>query len=223
MLPPYWLSRPPMTLGEVIGQLEALFHQIAEGKGDWLEEPLPVPKWQFLCWLADHKNVLLHGSGDPNISEFEPRQSNDLAEFGNRKAVYAASDGIWPMFFAIVDRTGYPMTIVNAAIRLESPDGRISDPYYYFALTDSVFIQKPWRQGYVYVLPKAGFEEQEKDRFGEMRVHTHHWASLEAVRPLAKLQVSPEDFPFLEQIRPQNDERVAERARANPDGFPWVE
>lgn len=214
-----------MKLGdEVLPQLEALYAcQITGGGGNGLEEPLPVPKWQFLCWLADHKNVLLHGSGDPNITEFEPRQSNDLAEFGNRKAVYAAGDGIWPMFFAIVDRVRYRMTIVNAAIRLETPDGTISDPYYYFALTDSVFVQKPWREGFVYVLPKTGFEEQPGDVIGDVRVHTHHWASLRAVRPLAKLRVRPEDFPFLEQIRPQNDERLAERTRANPDGFPWVE
>lgn len=127
------------------------------------------------------------------------------------------------MFFAIVDRVRYRMTIVNAAIRLETPDGSISDPFYYFALTDSVFVQKPWREGSVYVLPKDGFEEQPEDRIGDVRIHTHHWASLRAVRPLAQLRVRPEDFPFLEQIRPQNDERLAERARANPDGFPWAE
>ena len=106
---------------------KAYFEDIlANPRQGWLEPGIPT--WQFLCWLADQKGYLLHGSGSADIQVFEPRQSNDVAEFGNRKAVYAASDGIWPMFFAILDRNKYEMTIVNAAIRLESPTGEISDP-----------------------------------------------------------------------------------------------
>ncbi|MEU1003082.1 hypothetical protein [Streptomyces tibetensis] len=41
--------------------------------------------------------VLLHGSGDPAIRRFEPRQPDDSSEFGNRRAVFAADDGLWPM------------------------------------------------------------------------------------------------------------------------------
>jgi hypothetical protein len=44
---------------------------------------LPWQKWQFLCHLADHHAIALHGSGDPNIALFEPRQFNDLSAFGN--------------------------------------------------------------------------------------------------------------------------------------------
>ncbi len=96
---------------------------------------------------------MLHGSGNPDIEVFEPKQSNDIAEFGNRKAVYAASDGIWPMFFAVVDRAHYSMTINNAAIRLESPKGDLSEPYYFFSLTDKILQKKPFRDGVVYILP----------------------------------------------------------------------
>jgi hypothetical protein len=43
------------------------------------------------------------------------------------------------------------------------------------------------------------------------------------VKPLARLQVSPADFPFLDQIRGHDDQIQQERARANPDGFPWID
>lgn len=167
--------------------------------------------------------MLLHGTGNAEIDVFEPRQSNDVSDFGNRKAVYAASDGLWPMFFAIVDRARYSMTIVNAAIRLESPTGEVSQPYYFFSMTDHVLAQQPWREGVIYILPREGFEEQAGDMLGEHRVHTNHWASLNPVRPLAKIRVASGDFPFLAQIRGQDDHVLAERAKANPNGFPWVE
>jgi hypothetical protein len=46
---------------------------------------------------------------------------------------------------------------------------------------------------------------------------------LQPVKPLAKFRVRPENFPFLSEIRGQDDEVLAQRAAANPDGFPWVD
>ena len=222
--PDYWLPRPIMELNApVLEKLEAIYQAtIAQGDQGWIDPQLPVPLWQFLCWLTDHKGHLLHGTGDPNITLFEPRQSNDVGEFGNRKAVYAASDGIWPMFFAVSDRSRYHMTISNAAVRLELPGGP-SEPHYFFSMSDNVLAQKPWREGVVYVLPKTGFEEERGYSWEGMRVHTNHWACLESVQPLAKLCVRPEDFPFLAQVRAHNDEVLWQRATANPNGFPWIE
>ena len=223
-LPWYWLPRPPMNLsGEIIRKLETIYAtSMAEGDGGWVLDALPVPVWQMLCWLTDEKRVLLHGTGDPSIERFEPRQSNDVGEFGNREAIYAASDGIWPMFFAVSDRARFQMTIVNSAIRLETPDG-LNQHRYFFSLTDRVLAQKPWREGVVYVLAREGFEEEPGYQIEDVRVHTNHWAKLNPARPLAKFRVLPDDFPFLHQVRGQDDDILAERAQANPNGFPWVE
>jgi hypothetical protein len=35
--------------------------------------------------------------------------------------------------------------------------------------------------------------------------------------------VGPEDFPFLNQIHGHNDEKLAKRASADPNGFPWAD
>jgi hypothetical protein len=116
MLPDYWLTRPD---GHVDAKAHLAFDELLDttlhlGGCPTIPFTLPWPKWQFLCHLADHHDIALHGSGDANIALFEPRQSQDLNEFGNQKAVYAASDGLWAMFFAVVDRSpGEPARFIS--------------------------------------------------------------------------------------------------------------
>jgi hypothetical protein len=81
--------------------------------------------------------------------------------------------------------------------------------------------QQPWRPGTVYLLPAGTFELQPRMRVGDVLVQPAQWASPLPVTPVAKLAVQPEDFPFLDQIRGHDDERVWTRAAADPDGFPW--
>ncbi len=82
----------------------------------------------------DHKEIVLHGSGRSDIREFVPRQSSDATEFGNRRAVYAASDGIWPIYFAVVDRDGPVTSLMNACVRVVGADGSRSKRYYFFSI-----------------------------------------------------------------------------------------
>src|SRR6218665_1803089 len=102
---PHWLaSRPPMpTDPAVLRSFDALFDAaVARGPESVIDYRLPAPRWQFICHLADTRDIVLHGSGNPEITRFEPRQPEDVSEFGNQNAVYAASDGLWPMYFAIL-------------------------------------------------------------------------------------------------------------------------
>jgi len=164
----------------------------------------------------------LHGSGDPDIALFEPRQSNDLGEFGNQKAVYAASDGLWAMFFAIVDRERVG-SVTNACVRLEDEMGALHGPYYVFSVSQSALPNQPWRMGTVYLLPRDTFTDQPPLTLGSNQVHIAQLRSFEFVQPLAKLTVSPEDFPFLMQIRGHDDQRLQEYATALQTGAPWPE
>jgi hypothetical protein len=104
-IPDYCLVRPEGTTAADLVAFERLYtDQIEPGGGRRIDYGLAAPRWQFLCWLAETKDVLLHGSGNAGIREFEPRRPADTSEFGGRNAVFAASDGIWATFFAIVDR-----------------------------------------------------------------------------------------------------------------------
>jgi hypothetical protein len=49
------------------------------------------------------------------------------------------------------------------------------------------------------------------------------WASLEPVRPLARLNVTPADFPFLAKVRGHDHTILRERIMRDPEGFPWVD
>jgi hypothetical protein len=222
LLPDYWLTRPSSNVdeGARIAFDELLNTTLSIGRCPTIEYTLPWPKWQFLCHLADHQDIALHGSGDPNIALFEPRQSNDLNEFGNQKAVYAASDGPWAMFFAIVDRERVT-SITNACVRIADETGNLDGPYYVFSVSQSALPNQPWRTGTVYLLPRSTFTLQPPITFGPNQVHIAQLASLVPVQPLAKLTVTPADFPFLMQIRGHDDQRLQEYATALQTGAPW--
>lgn len=224
-LPSFYLPRPEMDLSqETMSAFDRLYAEAVElGTGERIEYQLAVPRWQFICYLCDNKNVLVHGSGNPDIEEFEPRQSNDTEEFGNRKAVYAASDGLWAMYFAIVDRDRYVKSLVNACFRIVEKDGTRSAPYYFFSINDDALPHDPWRTGTLYFLPREGFEQQAMSDYEDAEVEIAQWASLKEVRPLAKITVEPQDFPFLSQIRGHNLEVLQKRTLRNPGGFPWLE
>lgn len=222
-LPDYWMPRPESNLDAATRTAFAALIPSEPELDDCpsIQFDLPVPRWQFLCYAAEELGLALHGSGNPDIAIFEPRQSNDLNEFGNQKAIYAAADGIWAMFFAIVDRERYSMSITNASIRIRDPSGMIYGPLYVFSVSQSTLPHQPWREGTVYLLPRDTFITQEPFPFGDSLVYVPQLVSFTAVKPLAKLTIAPQDFPFLAQIRGHDDQRLAEYAQALQTGAPW--
>lgn len=166
---------------------------------------------------------MLHGSGQSDILEFEPRQSNDVREFGNRRAVYAASDGIWPIYFAVMDRDAGVTSLVNSCARVVGSDGSRGEPYYFFSINADALARRPWRRGTIYLLPRHSFEQQAPLPYRGLLLEAAQWASTVPVRTLARLPVEPEDFPFLDQIYGHDPSAVKERAARDPDGFPWLD
>jgi hypothetical protein len=222
ILPDYWLTRPSVNFDKTTqNAFEELWDSIIRiGGCPTIPFTLPYPKWQFLCYLTDHYDIAVHGSGDSNIALFEPRQSNDLNEFGNQKAIYAASDGLWAMFFAIVDRERV-LSVTNACVRLADETGTFHGPYYVFSVSQAALPSEPWRTGTVYLLPRSTFITQQPMAFGSNQVYIAQLASFVPVQPLAKLTVTPADFPFLSQIRGHDDQRLQEYATALQSGAPW--
>ena len=222
ILPDYWLPRPSVNFAEETQvAFDELFKTTLRSGGcPTIQYTLPWPKWQFLCYLADQHAIAMHGSGDPHIALFEPRQPHDLTEFGNQKAIYAAADGLWAMFFAIVDRDRVG-SVANACIQLADQSGALYGPYYVFSVSQSALPSQPWHTGTVYLLPRSSFIVQPSVTVGTHEVHIPQLASFAPVQPLAKLTVTPEDFPFLPQIRGHDDQRLQEYATALQTGAPW--
>ena len=222
-LPSWFLPRPPMPLNvETRAAFDTLYEQLKVSGGSLGRYDLAAPLWQFLCYIADTKDVLLHGSGDPAISIFEPRKSNDVHAFGDQQAVYASSDGLWPMYFAVIDRSRIPL-ICNSSARVRSAAGELGDPFYFFSVSAPALAERPFRPGTIYLLPRATFQQQPAEPHPKGELLVAQWASLVPVKPLARLTVAPEDFPLLDAIRGHDDETLLARAKANPAGFPWVD
>ena len=223
ILPDYWFQRPEMNLDEKErSAFDQLLTQARSARPNILiNYNLAPPKWQFLCYAADQHAIAMHGTGDPDIHVFEPRQSNDLNDFGNQTAVYAAGDGLWAMFFAIVDRDHFDMSVINACIRLADATGQVSEPRYVFSISQTMLLQRPWRKGLVYLLLPDTFVAQAPIPLGDYQLRVPHLASFAPLIPLARLEITSEDFPFLANIRGHEDARLGEYAQAIQTGGPW--
>lgn len=166
---------------------------------------------------------MLHGSQNQSVGEVVPRQADDVKTFSNQRAIYATTDGIWVIYFAILDRAKYPMSLFNSCLRTRVSGGELSDPPYFFSITHSALLQEPWCEGMIYILPRQDFEQEAPQQVQGMEIILPHWISTSPAKPIAKLPVGNQDFPFLAQVHGHNDEKLAELATADPSGFPWPE
>jgi hypothetical protein len=223
-IPDYFLPRPNLDLSSEKAQsFDDLYNQMAAVPGQTIDYSLPYPKWQFLCYLGEAHDVVFHGSQNNEISILEPRQPKDIQEFSNQLAIYGTDDGIWSMFFAILDRQKYRMSLFNSCARVRLASGQLSEPVYFFSITADALARSPWFNGMIYILPRTNFVQQPPQPYQGMEIVLSHWVCHLATRPIAQLRVGPMDFPFLSQIRGHDDEVLFARAKANPDGFPWMD
>jgi hypothetical protein len=175
------LTAPPTHADE--RAFERLADAVDEAGGKELVYDAAFPKHAFFRYLLEHRPVLLHGTGTPDIDRFEPRRQTDYDnEWTN--AVFATDDPIWPIFFAVVNRS-VARSLINACSRRYGPS------HYYFSIGADPKSAEAWRDGWIYVLPRETF-----------RLHPSgpEWLSPVAVRPLARLRVEPSDFPFLGDV-----------------------
>ncbi len=158
-----------------------------------IEYHLPYPKEDFLRFLTHEKKFLLHGSSNKTIEILKPRQANDAhKEFGNKKAIYAVEDPVFPIFHAIQDRSKLEDTVISE--RKESL--KTEEDQYSFRMPKKVLEQEPWMSGIVYILDRGTFTQGVNDEGHPI----DEWASEVSVKPTGKIEVTPEDFRFLDQV-----------------------
>ena len=203
------LVPPPMVLD---AEKEAAFRQLyeemmARADGRFLNYTLPYPKHEFLRYVALQEQIIFHGSGDPNIDEFRTVRTSlelrDKTGRGNMQAVYGTHDGLWPMFFAIVDRGKLRGSIRNGVAYYENDAGEPLAAYQ-FSINKEMLPDQPWRTGTMYFLPRATFRRLPISD----EAMSNEWASETAVKPIARLALQPEDFPFLAQIGGHDDSEL---------------
>ena len=221
--PDWLLPRPPFDMSP---EKQKAFEDLWQlrNKGNSIVYSLSYPKWQFLSYLCETKELVLHGSQNPDIEIVEPRQAKDIKVYSNQRAIYATTDGIWVIYFAILDRKNYPeMTLFDSCLCARTSADTFSDPMYFFSITHSILVQKPWSEGMIYILPRRSFEREASQQMQGVEIVIPHWISQVSVEPTGRLKVGPEDLPFLAQIHGHNNEKLAQLASADPNGYPWPE
>jgi hypothetical protein len=161
----------------------------------------PFPAHELLTHLVVERGLLLHGSNETGIERLEPRPARDFRT--ELQAVVATDDGIWPIFYAVIDRKRVD-AVFTACVHVGRPPSLRR--LYLFATAG----EQAWTRGAVYALPRAGFR----------REWGREWVSAGPVEPVLRVLVGPEDFPLRELVVAMDDFgrlpqsfRAAKRAR----------
>lgn len=203
------LAAPVLALDEAKeAAFAALVAQIvAQGDGRLLDYTLPYPKHEFLQYAALQDQFIFHGSAKPDIDEFHTRRTsmelNDKSGRGNVQGIYGTHDGLWPLFFAVVDRGKISGSIRNGFDTFWNAAGE-KMTVYHFSINKEWLDKAPWRSGTLYLLPRATFRRMPTSSGS----NSNEWVSETAVKPLARLTIEPEDFPFLHQIGGHDDSEL---------------
>jgi hypothetical protein len=165
-----------------------------------IEYNLPYPKIDFLNYLCDWRGLVVHGTSIPDLEVLQPiRLSTDSTEFGNRKQIYCSPDANWAMWFAILDKSKFRITR-NGCVGIGRDAKRLK--FYHFELERDLKDQFPFTSGTLYFAWAEDFPTRHLIRalkfFGG---DYEEWGSAEPVTPLAKIQVEPQDFRYLDQVQ----------------------
>jgi hypothetical protein len=166
--------------------------------------PQDIPLVTLLRWLAERHGVLFHGSRRGDLDVLEPiRLTRDASAFGDQQAVFASSDPVWALYFATLRWEGGLRSTRNGSYGLADA---LYPRWYFFSHNEGAVPAGRFGDGWLYVLERAGFR-REPLLWGV--VDAGQWASPAAARPLVRLAVTAEDFPFADRVFPH---RPSERA-----------
>lgn len=215
-----WMLAAPTF--ELTHSLTKQFNRVISKKDPSLL-PAEVPRWIFLDWLA-RQGYLLHGSSVKDLSELHPQTKDyqQADEFSNTYGVYAASDGIWPMMYAL--RGPKARGQLDMCLQLKTPQDW-SKKVYFYSLGRQDFITPItdlMSSGFVYVLDSTGFLPSPAYQHGSLGlVKEAHWVNPKPVKTLMCIPVQPNDFPL--PIHLHQADEVKRRSDIDPWDFPWLD
>lgn len=196
---------------EKLTAFEALYQHALTLNGGVLDYTLPYPKHEFLQFVVERKPVILHGSNDASIEMFVPQRNGmDANPHGNVMGVYGTADGVWPIFFAVLSKKNYRGSMRNGVGWMVGEDDidfaldagvRGARKVYEFSLNAEQLDKPIWQTGALYLLPSATFEQQRLSS----GLLSPEWVSRQPVKPIARLAVEPDDFPYRTRVSGHDD------------------
>ncbi len=161
----------------------------AAGNDGQLRYDSAYPKYRFIDYVVQRHNMVAHGTNQMNIEEFENRRQT-LFDGKLADAVFTSRDGIWAIFYAILDRDKLAGNFRNGCFK--SPK---NERYYFFSLTKTTLDRQPWTSGSVYFLPSQPFV-----RLSKGRTYFDEWTCNHPVKPVYRLTVNPDDFGMFDRV-----------------------
>ncbi|WP_442600693.1 hypothetical protein [Paenibacillus sp. KN14-4R] len=153
------------------------------------------PKSRFIQYISTTKNVILHGSNKKDIEAFEPRRQT-LFNGELTEAIFASRDGLWPVFYAVLDRKKVAKNFRNGSVSTRSSRGK----YHFYSIDQYTAPKNPWTSGMIYFLPLDTFI---KTSHGA--IEFDEWISKVPVKPMIKIEVDPRDFYFIDKVSVHHD------------------
>lgn len=180
------VSDPPFTDKE-----ESDFERIiaAVGHDGHFHYDSAFPKYRFIDYIVQRRNLVVHGSNHMDIREFETRRQT-LFNGDYADAVFASRDGRWSIFYAILDRSKVVYHFRNGCFKASD-----SKRYYFFSLTQATHDNGPWTDGVIYFLPAEPFVRSTRGR-----TYFDEWTCSRPVGPVYKLSVGPADFGMFDRV-----------------------
>jgi hypothetical protein len=192
---------PSLSPPVVTPEAEARFALVADELLAGGTVTVPEPRLDFLRWLAEHRPVVFHGSPRDDLRELSTeRRSSDTTAWGNQEAVYASTDPVWAIYFACLRRDRGWSGTRNGSMGLAG--GPLYPRRYCFLHNRGSASPDRFGPGSLYLLSPETFVADEPLAGA---IDTAHLVSYEPVRPLARLDVTPADFPFRDRVRYYRD------------------
>jgi hypothetical protein len=191
------LARLPMLAPPIVDpDAEARFSAVADELLAGEAVTVPEPRLDFLRWLAQNRPVVFHGSPRADLSVLSTeRKSRDATAWGNQQAVYASTDPVWAIYFACLRRDGGWKGTKNGS--MGKAGGPLYPRRYFFLHNRGSASPDRFGPGSLYLLSSSTFVADEPLAGA---IDTAHLVSREPVEPLARLDVTPDDFPFADRI-----------------------
>jgi hypothetical protein len=196
------LARLPMLPPPSVDpDAEARFSAVADELLAGEAVTVPEPRLDFIRWLAQSRPVVFHGSPRDDLSVLSTeRKSRDATAWGNQQAVYASTDPVWAIYFACLRRDGGWKGTKNGS--MGKAGGPLYPRRYFFLHNRGSASPDRFGPGSLYLLSPSTFVADEPLAGA---IDTAHLVSREPVKPLARLDVTPDDFPFVDRIRYYRD------------------
>lgn len=152
---------------------------------------------EFIWYAVECCGLLARGANQADFEIFEPIDGKDCFD-RPVKAVFASPDAAWPMFFALVDRQNPHLCCFWGDALWAQPDEGPPRKVYACAINREAFENSPYITGCVYLLPSENFHPVLSDQ-GRLTLES---ISETSVRPLARITITAQDFPFRDIVQP---------------------